>query len=145
MGSPSAWIGGTICLIIWIGYGWKMRNSSDQLMGRLMGMPRSRRVFLGSGGLILGLILLLGGMVLLAMAGGADEQGIKLWAWPLILVLGLAFVHLQVLGAASMMTLALGRKEPLPEMNDSALGEGHNAAKETAPPSSASEPTEPPK
>jgi len=111
-----------------------MRSSGEQLRQKLTGMSRNKRAFLGSGGLILGLILLMGGMVLLAQMGGADEGGIKLWAWPVIFLLGLGFVHLQVIGAAALMTLAgnsLSRE----------LSTG--GSEETRQNSSASEPSEP--
>jgi hypothetical protein len=106
-------------------------------------MSRGRKVFLGSGGLILGLIFLIGGMALLAGLGGADANGIKWWAWPIILIFGGAFVHTQVLGAAALTTLMLEPPESLRQKAASDQKEPQPAQSETAPASSASEPTEP--
>lgn len=141
-GSASAWVGGSICLILWVGYGWIMRSSSEKLRRRMASMPRSRKVFLGSGGLLLGLIFLMGGMMLLAAAGGADQGGIKPWAWPVILLLGLGFVHTQVIGAAALMTLAGSPERPSVPSKVSQAG-AEVQPKETTPASSASEPSEP--
>ncbi|MCG9896092.1 MAG: hypothetical protein MH204_11520 [Fimbriimonadaceae bacterium] len=111
------WIGGGICFLIWVAYGWRMRSQADVMRARLAGMSRSRIVFLGSGGLLLGLLVLKAGMVGLALLGGADADGIKLWAWPFVLLLGLIFVHVQVWGAAAMLTLVLGRETPPPSQS----------------------------
>lgn len=140
-GSASSWIGGFICLLLWVGYGWLMRSSSEKLRQKLMRMPRSQKVFLGSGGMLLGLVFLMGGMVLLAALGGADEGGIKPWAWPVILLLGLAFVHMQVIGAAALMTLAASPRRDMPRDGQ---GRGPEVQpEETTAASPASEPSEP--
>lgn len=140
-GSASTWIGGLLCLVLWVAYGWIMRSSSEKLRRKMASMPRSRKVFLGSGGLLLGLILLMGGMILLASFGGADVGGIKLWAWPVILLLGLAFVHTQVIGAAALMTLAASART-----DGEREGQGRRSEvqpEETTAASPASEPSEP--
>ncbi len=141
--SQTTWIGGALCLLLWIGYGWTLRQSGDKMRSRLRRMSRGRKVFLGSGGLILGLVFLIGGMALLAGLGGADANGIKWWAWPIILIFGGAFVHTQVLGAAALTTLMLEPPESSRPRAGSDEKEPNLAQSETAPASSASEPTEP--
>lgn len=93
--------------------------------------------------MILGLIFLVGGMALLAQLGGADANGIKWWSWPIILLIGGAFVHTQVLGAAALTTLMLEPKESLRPRAASGQKEVPLTQQETAPDPSASEPTEP--
>lgn len=141
--SPTTWIGGALCLILWIGYGWTLRQSGEKMRKVLRGMPRSRKVFLGSGGMILGLVFLVGGMALLAAMGGADSNGIKWWAWPVILIVGGAFVHTQVLGAAALTTLMMEPRESNKANAASGQKEGSKASPETDEDSSASEPSEP--
>ncbi len=140
--SPTTWIGGALCLILWIGYGWTLRKSGEKMRIKLMRMSRKSKVFFGSGGMILGLAFLVGGMALLAALGGADAAGIKWWAWPIILVIGGAFIHAQVLGAAALTTLMLDQREPKQIKSASGQKEAPSSALETARETSASEPTE---
>lgn len=141
--SPTTWIGGVLCLILWVGYGWTLRRSGDKLFHRLKGMSRGKKVFLGSGGMILGLLLLVGGMALLASLGGADSSGLKWWAWPFVLLLGGGFVHAQVLGAAALTTLMMEPQESERPQAASGQMEARQTQQETTPAASASEPTEP--
>ncbi len=82
-----------------------MRGRNEALRAKLRGTPRKQRVLYGSVGMIGSLVVLLGGLVLIGNFGGLNKDGLTLWAWPLAAMLGLLFVHMQVLGAASMITL----------------------------------------
>lgn len=70
-------------------------------------MSRGRRVFLGSAGLLLGLVLLGFGLWAVASAGGLNDSGLVPWAWSVVALLGLGFIHLQVMGAAAMVSLVI--------------------------------------
>lgn len=60
---------------------------------------------LGSVGLVAGLVLLGIGLWLVAALGGLTADGLVPWAWLAVTVIGTGFVHLQVLGAAAMVSL----------------------------------------
>lgn len=91
--------------LVWLLYGTLMRRRSDELRIRLRAAARKTKVLLGSVGLIGGAILLLGGLWQIAALGGIGPAGLTVWAWAAVTLLGLVFVHLQVLGAAAMITL----------------------------------------
>jgi hypothetical protein len=68
---------------------------------------RQRRTVVGSLGLIAGLVLLAAGLYLVSALGGLTDNGLVPWAWAAVTVIGVGFVHLQVLGAAAMVSLVL--------------------------------------
>lgn len=104
------WPQAAVSFLVWIGYGAWMRGRSERLRARLMGSSRGFRVFLGSAGLILSAFALLGGLAGISALGGVQEGGLLLWAWLAVTLLGLGFVHLQVLGAAAMITIVQERE-----------------------------------
>lgn len=99
------WQQGAVCFLLWIAYGWWMRNRSAELRARMAAMPRRGRVLYGSVGLVGAAVALIVGLFGLAAAGGLGEEGLTLWAWPLVALLGLGFVHMQLMGAAALITL----------------------------------------
>jgi hypothetical protein len=65
------------------------------------------RVLLGSVGLLAGLAVLAGGLFAVYRFGGITESGLEPWGWVAVALVGLVFVHLQVLGAAAMVSQVL--------------------------------------
>lgn len=106
------WWQGAACFLVWILYGWALRRRSEALRRRLEGMPRSLRVLKGSLSLIGSVLVLGAGLAGLAAVGGLADGRLTLWAWPLVALLGLAFIHGQVTGAAALITLVLDRETP---------------------------------
>jgi hypothetical protein len=108
-----AWVMMALCMAGWLGWGWRLKMMVPSLMPRLVRLPRWQKVFWGSGGLFVGLAILMGGLLLIAALGGA-KGGIQLWAWPFILILGGIFITIQTLGACALASLILtpetGRK-----------------------------------
>ncbi|HRI44222.1 MAG TPA: hypothetical protein PLL78_12480 [Fimbriimonadaceae bacterium] len=99
------WQQAALSFLVWLLYGTLMRRRSGDLRIRLRETRRKTKVLLGSVGLIGGAILLLGGLWQIAALGGIGPSGLTIWAWVGVTLLGLVFVHLQVLGAAAMITL----------------------------------------
>ena len=62
---------------------------------------------LGSVGLLAGLALLAAGIYVVFRLGGAVDGSLTPWAWAVVAVVGTGFIHMQVLGAAAMVTLVL--------------------------------------
>ena len=62
---------------------------------------------LGSVGLLAGLALLAAGVYGVFRLGGLVDGSLRPWAWLVIAVVGTGFIHMQVLGAAAMVTLVL--------------------------------------
>lgn len=99
------WGQALVCFAVWIGYGWAMRRKSDALRARLEATSRSRKVILGSMGIVGSGLFLIGALYGLSALGGTQNGSLTLWAWAICLLVGLVFVHCQVLGAAAMITL----------------------------------------
>lgn len=60
---------------------------------------------LGSLGILGSAVVLFAGLWGLSAAGGVENDCLAIWAWPVVALLGLFFVHMQVLGAAAMILL----------------------------------------
>lgn len=99
------WAQGAVCFLAWVGYGIWLRGRSERLRARLGSLPRSSKVMLGSLGILGSAVVLLGGLWGLAALGGVADDRLAIWAWPVVALLGLFFVHMQVLGAAAMILL----------------------------------------
>jgi hypothetical protein len=52
-----------------------------------------------------GLVALMGGLLLIHALGGFPDSGMPPWAWLAVGVLGIAFVHSQVAGMSTLVTL----------------------------------------
>ncbi len=101
------WLQAGACFVLWVGYGLWLRRSSESLKARMQGLSRRSRTLLGSAGLLAGLAVLALGLFAVFQLGGLDENGLKPWAWLAVAVVGTVFVHMQVLGAAAMVSLVL--------------------------------------
>ena len=102
------WLQSSICFLVWIAYGFAMRRRSAALRARMHGLTARKRMVTGAGGLILGLLVLAVGLLALDALGGTRDGALTLWAWPIVAVLGLLFIHLQVLGAAALLASVVG-------------------------------------
>jgi hypothetical protein len=95
------------CFVFWVAYGLWQRARSARLKSWMHGLSRTVRTLLGSVGLLTGLAVLAFGLYLVSRFDGLGPDGLRPWAWATVGALGLLFVHLQVLGAAAMVSLAL--------------------------------------
>jgi hypothetical protein len=101
------WLQAGACFVLWVGYGFWLRRSADRLKAKMHGSTRRSRALLGSVGLIAGLLVLAAGLYLVYRFGGLGKDGLTGWGWAAVALVGLVFVHLQVLGAAAMVSLVL--------------------------------------
>ncbi len=101
------WLQAGACFVLWVGYGLWLRRSSESLKARMHGLSRRSRTLLGSVGLLAGLAVLALGLFAVIQFGGLGENGLRPWAWFAVAGVGTVFVHLQVLGAAAMVSLVL--------------------------------------
>lgn len=92
-------------MAVWLAYGLIQRRRQDVIRQKLLRTPRVVRVLYGSVGFFFSAALLLGGLWWIAAQGGLTPNGLTLWGWVAVTLLGLGFVHVQVLAAASMITL----------------------------------------
>lgn len=70
-------------------------------------MPRAQRGLTGAALFIVGVALLLIGLTAILRAGGFTSSGMTPLAWMSVALLGLAFVHAQMLGMAMLVSLVL--------------------------------------
>jgi hypothetical protein len=101
------WLQAGACFVLWVCYGLWLRGSSDSLRARMHGLSRRTRTLLGSIGLLAGLAVLLGGLSVVFRFDGLGQTGLRPWAWAAVAAFGTVFVHMQVLGAAAMVSLLL--------------------------------------
>jgi hypothetical protein len=101
------WLQALACFVVWTAYGLWLRRSSENLRARMQSMGRGTRASLGSVGLLAGLAVLGAGLWAVSALGGLTAAGLTAWAWLAVTVVGIGFVHLQVLGAAALVTLVL--------------------------------------
>ena len=101
------WLQAGACFVLWVAYGFWLRRSSDRLKARMHGSSRRARTLMGSVGLLAGLAILAVGLYLAYRFGGLTADGLTGWGWATVGAVGLGFVHLQVVGAAAMVSLVL--------------------------------------
>ena len=101
------WLQASVCFVLWVGYGLWMRRSSEHLRLYMHGRSRLWRSMLGSVGLLAGLALLAAGVFAVFVLDGVVDGSLRPWAWAVVAVVGAGFIHMQVLGAAAMITLML--------------------------------------
>lgn len=99
------WVQAGLSFLIWIAYGWSRRRMAGEMQRKMEAMPYSRRVLLGSAGMIGSMIGLFAGLGMIGALGGVHNRVMTWWAWPIVTVLGLGFVHMQILGAGAMVTI----------------------------------------
>lgn len=101
------WLQAGACFVLWVGYGLWMRRSSERLRLDMHGRSRRWRSMLGSVGLLAGLAVLAAGVYGVFRLGGVVDGTLRPWAWAVVAVVGTVFIHMQVLGAAAMVTLMI--------------------------------------
>lgn len=104
------WLQAGACFVAWTLYGLWLRRSSETLRAKMHSTSRNRRVLLGSVGLLAGLVVLAIGLWSIAALGGLTAKGLVPWAWLAVTVVGVVFVHLQVQGAAAMLSLVVAEE-----------------------------------
>lgn len=88
---------------LWIGYGVLQSRRRPQLRAWIARFPTSRRNVIASLCFLLAVVILFAGLLGTDAIGGFRNGVMALWAWPIIAVIGLAFVHLQTLGVAILV------------------------------------------
>lgn len=101
-------------MLLWIGYGFILRKRFSGARASLQSMDRSKRAAAGAGLFLLSAAILLGGLLAVQAAQGLNQDGFEWWAFAAILAIGLAFVYLQVLAAAIMISLIVTPDAPGP-------------------------------
>ncbi|MBL8060345.1 MAG: hypothetical protein JNK63_06475 [Chthonomonas sp.] len=99
------WLQATVCLFVWLAYGLFLRGRSDALRTRLQSLSRNQLILRGIGGFILSAVIMLAGLWGISAGGGLTIKGLNEWGWPTTALLGLIFVHIQVLSAAAMIVV----------------------------------------
>ncbi|MCW5943501.1 MAG: hypothetical protein KIS66_14810 [Fimbriimonadaceae bacterium] len=105
------------CFVAWIAYGALLWRRSPRWRARVQSLSRTAKGVGGTGLLFLGAAVLLGGLASLAPLGLAREGKLEPGGWVLAGVVGLAFVHAQVVAVALMVAL-------VQENADAARGSG---------------------
>lgn len=95
-----------VSFLIWILYGSLQARRAPALRPRLAALSRSRRALLGPVLMIGGASALLGAIAIVSAFNGLSPTGLKLWAWAIVTLAGLVFVHAQSLAAVMMVSLA---------------------------------------
>ncbi len=100
------WLQSGVSFVLWICYGIRMRGRESQLRTAIERIPRASRVGRSALWLIGGAVLLLAGLIGLGAAGAIQRGALTGWGWAAVTLLGLLFVHCQVVGAGLMVSLA---------------------------------------
>lgn len=96
-----------IAFALWVCYGVYLRKHSDALRTKIGGYSRGMKVAFGSVGFLVSAAVMLGALVVISRNGGLHNGQLVIWAWLLMVVAGIIFVHLQVMAAASMIMMVL--------------------------------------
>ncbi|MCC7101935.1 MAG: hypothetical protein IT206_02515 [Fimbriimonadaceae bacterium] len=99
------WLQATVCLFVWLAYGLYLRTRSDSLRMRLQALSRNQLILRSISGFVLSAAIMLTGLWGISACGGLSAKGLNAWSWPAVGVLGLVFVHIQVLSAAAMIVI----------------------------------------
>ena len=99
------WLQATVCLFVWLAYGLFLRSQSDSLRTRLQALSRNQLILRGIGGFLLSAVIMLAGLWAISAGGGLSIKGLNEWGWPATALLGLVFVHIQVMSAAAMIVV----------------------------------------
>ena len=95
-----------VCFVFWVAYAVAQTRRSTAIRTWAFAIPRTRRglmaaaLFLVPSGLLLCLLLTI------AAQHGIKPDGMQPWAWLVILVGGLGYVHAQTLATALLVSLA---------------------------------------
>lgn len=93
------------CFVLWLGYGVWLWRRAPVWSPRIQGLSRTAKGLGGTLLLFLGAGVLLGGLASLGPLGLAHGDRLEPGGWAVAGLVGLAFVHAQVLAVALMMAL----------------------------------------
>lgn len=105
--------------LIWVALPWLLRRWLARLAAQWRGWPRTRVVGLSLSLFLGSLVVLVGGMWLVAQGGGLTANGFSPWAWAVVGVVGAFFVMMQTLAAMSLVMLAAPETSPTRPSSDS--------------------------
>lgn len=94
-----------LSFLAWLIYGFRLKARANVMMEKVMKLSKPKRIFWGSGGLLLSGIILLFGMILLGKLGGFQDGKMTYWGWAVVTLFGLGFVHIQVFSALSIVSI----------------------------------------
>ncbi|HVT11574.1 MAG TPA: hypothetical protein VHE55_04855 [Fimbriimonadaceae bacterium] len=109
------WLQGSLSFLVWIGYGVIQNRRSHRIREDVGRMPRAQRGALGAALFVVGAMVLIGGLAIIQQNGGFTDTGMAYWAWAVVSVLGLAFVHAQTMGMAMLVSLVQENVTNLPQ------------------------------
>ncbi|MCX7801332.1 MAG: hypothetical protein N2109_13460, partial [Fimbriimonadales bacterium] len=97
---------GAVSFLVWILYGLALRRRSERIAAAVSRLGRGWRVAAGALAMMLSGVLLLGGLAALrSLAAPRPDGSLDTVPWIAVTLLGIAFVELQVFGAAVMVSL----------------------------------------
>ena len=99
------WAQSLAAFAVWIGLGLVLRAWQGRLRASIQSLPRVARVLLGSVGFLVSILVLFGGLYAIQALGGLKDGLLTAPAWIGVVIVGAAFIVLQVLGAGAMITL----------------------------------------
>ncbi len=95
-----------LCFAVWLAYGIVQMRRSHLIRASVGRIPRTRRVLLGAGAMLGGVMLFFAFLALLPSLGLVVQGRILPGGWLLAALVGLAFVHAQTVGMAMLISLA---------------------------------------
>lgn len=107
--------------VVWILYGVTQARRSAAIRRSVERIPRGRRGLIGAASMLGGIAILFAGFLGIQAIGGLGRNAMTPLGWFLTTAVGLAFIHLQVLGMAMLVSIALeGVTNPHPAASTSA-------------------------
>lgn len=104
-----SWLQGSVSFLAWILYGLALRRRSERIVALVSRLAPAWRVAAGVLSLLLSGAVLLGGLIALrSLSAPRPDGSLDAAPWIAVTLLGIAFVELQVFGAAVMVSLARG-------------------------------------
>jgi hypothetical protein len=102
--SSVIWLQGLPLFILWIGYGALQSRRSAKIRAELLRLPRVRRLSRSIAFFILSVAALFGGFLAIDAVHGMDDGMLRFHGWVIAGVVGLIFVHLQMMAFALLVT-----------------------------------------
>lgn len=101
------WAMSLISFALWIGYGVFQARRSSEIRDRVSRVPRSRRVLIGAGLMILGIAALFVALMAIQSLGAFSGKEMTIPGWLGATFGGLMCVHCQTLAMAMLVSVAL--------------------------------------
>lgn len=102
-----SWLQGAVSFLVWILYGLALRRRSERIVAVASRLGPRWRVAAGVLAMLMSGAVLLGGLIALrAVSAPRPDGSLDAATWIAVTLLGIAFVELQVFGAAVMVSLA---------------------------------------